>query len=76
MAEVRTRECDVPGCNTYGPEVLTVQVRAGRLKSSLDLCRQHRRPVVDLVQEAGASWSGRTSADEMALAGGELTTDL
>lgn len=76
MAEVRTRGCDIPQCAECGPDVMTLQVRIGRVKSAMDLCRQHRRPVVDLVEESGASWSGRTSTDAMALAAGTLVVDL
>lgn len=75
MAEVKTRGCDIPDCTTYGPDVLTLHVRAGRVKSAMDLCRAHRRPVVEMV-ELTAGWSGRTAPDQMALAAGTLIVDL
>ncbi len=76
MAEVKTRECDVPECPEVGPDVVTVHVRAQRVKSQVDLCREHRRPVVAAVELAGGVWSGRTTADEMALSSGELVAEL
>jgi hypothetical protein len=76
MADVKTKQCDVPECVEQGPDVLTLHLRAQRLKAQLDLCREHRRPVVETVASAGVSWSGRTAADAMALAAGQSPVDL
>jgi hypothetical protein len=76
MADVKTKQCDVPECVEQGPDVLTLYLRAQRLKTQMDLCREHRRPVIETVERAGAAWAGRTTRDAMALSAGELTVDL
>jgi hypothetical protein len=76
MADVKTKRCDVPECVEQGPDVLTLYLRAQRLKAQVDLCRDHRRPVVETIARAGVSWSGRTAADAMGVAAGQIQVDL
>jgi hypothetical protein len=76
MSDVKTKECDMKGCKAQGPDVLRMHLQVQRVKAQMDLCREHRRPVVDTVKAAGASWAGRTAGDAMALAAGQFVVDL
>jgi hypothetical protein len=76
MADVKTKECDMRDCAEQGPDVLRMLVQVQRVKTRMDLCREHRRPVIETVERSGAAWAGRTAPDAMALAAGQLIVDL